>query len=240
LLESKRRAIIFFVIAILLAALSGYFILQKVKELNADLGTMVNVYVSNKEIHSRALITPDDITTTEIPAKYLRKEYITDIDEFVNSVSVVPLSEGQIITRNMLKTASTVTEEDHRLITILQAENTFFDEVLYDMDRVDIVVSHEVNGEDVTEVFMTDLKVVRVAEKDGEFSGVQVEVPFDDITELIHMQHYAETFRVIRANVGQMPTEGESSIGDVNDDSTNNTNEETEQEDTEEPVESEG
>lgn len=159
MLESKRRAIIFFVIAILLAALSGYFVLQKVKELNEDLGEMVSIYVANGDIYSRAIITPNDVTTTEIPAKFERSEYITSEEEFINSVSLVPLSKGQIITKNMLKEASAVTEEDNRLISILQSERVYFDERLSDMDRVDIIVSREVDGEKVTEVFMTDLKV---------------------------------------------------------------------------------
>lgn len=35
---------------------------------------------------------------------------------------------------------------------------------------------------------------------------------FDDVTDLIHMLHYAETVRVIRANVGQMPEHGNPSV----------------------------
>ncbi|GIO25836.1 SAF domain-containing protein [Ornithinibacillus bavariensis] len=223
MLESKRRAIIFFIIAILLAALSGYFVLQKVKDLNDNLGTMVKIYVADREIYSRALITPDDVTTTEIPAKYIRDEYITNVNDFQNTVSIVPLSKGQIITQNMLKQASTVTEENNRLITILQTANVFFDERLYDMDRVDIIVSHEVEGKKVTEVFMKDLKVARIATNNEtkEFNGVQVEVPFDEVTDLIHMLNYAETVRVIRANVGQMPNQGNPSVEDPENEDSN-------------------
>ncbi|SET34549.1 pilus assembly protein CpaB [Oceanobacillus limi] len=213
MLESKRRAIIFFVIAIILAAISGYLILKKVQTLNSDLGTMVHVYVASKDIHSRALITPADLTTEEIPKKFLRDEHITELEEFKNTVSVVPLSSGQMITDNMLKKASAVTEVENRLITLLQSDKVFFDEELADLDRVDIIISKDENGEKVTEVFMEDVKVARIARSGSEFSGVQVEVPFEKVTDLIHMQNYAESMRIIRSNVGQMPQgEGNSAI----------------------------
>ncbi|WP_217588650.1 flagella basal body P-ring formation protein FlgA [Lentibacillus saliphilus] len=203
MLESKRRAIIFFVIAIILAAISGYLVLNKVKTLNADLGTMVNIYVASKDVSSRAIITPDDVMIEEIPKKYVRDEYITDPEFFMNKVSVVPLSEGDIMTKNILKEASSVTEANNRLISILRSDRVFFDEPLTALDRVDLIVSRNVDGEIVTEVFMEDVKVARIAKNDGDFSGVQLEVTFEEAPELIHMHHYAERFRVVKANVGQ-------------------------------------
>jgi Flp pilus assembly protein CpaB len=212
LLESKRRAIIFFIIAILLAALSGYFVFDKVKDLNQNLGTTVKVYIADRHIYSRAILNQADFTPTEIPSKYVREEYITNLDDLINQVSIVPLEKGQIITRNMLKEATAVTEEDNRLITIMEGGSIVFDEPLTANDRVDIIVSRQENGEIVTEIFMEDVKVARVTA--GDFKGVQLEVPFEDVTELIHMQHYAEVFRVIRANVGQMPSNSNSNSDD--------------------------
>ncbi|MUV39182.1 hypothetical protein JNUCC1_03055 [Lentibacillus sp. JNUCC-1] len=203
MLESKRRAIIFFIIAILLAATSGYLVLKKVQTLNADLGTMVNVYVAGKDVSSRAVITPDDITTEEMPKKYVRDEYIQDPEDFKNKVSVVPLSEGNIITKSILKEASSVTEANNRLISIPKSDPVFFDERLTALDRVDIIVSHEVEGEMKTEVFMKDVKVATITKIDDKFSGVQLEVALEDAPELIHMHHYADRFRVVKANVGK-------------------------------------
>lgn len=210
MLESKRKAIIFFLIALVLAALSGFLVLKKVQALNNNLGTMVEVVVASNEISSRALITPEDITTEEIPKKYLRDEHIINIESLINKVSVVPLSSGDIITKNMLKQASTVTEADNRLVTVLRSERVFFDEKLTPLDRVDLIVSHTFEGEPVTEVFMTDVKVARTtADNKGKFQGVQLEIPFGDVPELIHMQNYADSLRVVKSNVGQQQNRNE-------------------------------
>lgn len=50
-------------------------------------------------------------------------------------MSVVPLSEGDVITRNILKQASSVVDEHNRLITLMQNERVFFDEPLEALDR---------------------------------------------------------------------------------------------------------
>ncbi|WP_067724786.1 Flp pilus assembly protein CpaB [Oceanobacillus damuensis] len=211
MLESKRKALIFFLIAILLAAASGFLVLQKVQDLNSNLGTMVNIYVANGNIGSRQVITPDDLTTDEIPNKYLREEHVTNVEELINKVSTVPLSEGDIITKNMLKDASAVTDVDNRLISLLQSDKVFFDEELTALDRVDILVSHNLEKEPITEVFLDDVKVARVAaDSDKQFSGVQVEVPYEVVPELIHMQNYADSMRIVKANVGQLAVPEES------------------------------
>ena len=210
MLESKRKALIFFLIAILLAAASGFLILQKVQDLNTNLGTVVKIYVANKDVSSRQVITPDDLTTDEIPNKYLRDEHVTNVEDLINKVSTVPLSEGDIITRNMLKDASAVTDVDNRLISLLQSDKVFFDEELTALDRVDILVSHNLGKEPITEIFLDDVKVARVATSDtesdskGSFAGVQVEVPYEVVPELIHMQNYADSIRIVKANVGQL------------------------------------
>lgn len=205
MLESKRKALIFFFIAILLAAASGFLILQKVQDLNTNLGTVVKIYVANKDVSSRQVITPDDLTTDEIPNKYLRDEHVTNVEDLINKVSTVPLSEGDIITRNMLKDASAVTDADNRLISLLRSEKVFFDEELTALDRVDILVSHNFGEKPVTEVFLDDVKVARAATNtDKEFSGVQIEVPYEVVPELIHMQNYADSMRIVKANVGQL------------------------------------
>jgi len=221
MLESKRRAIIFFLLAVLLAAVSGFLVLQKVQALNSDLGTMVTVYTADREIPSRKVITPDDVSTDEIPQQYLRDEHITDVEKLMNKVSVVPLSGGDIITANILKDASAVTEANNRLVSLLRSEKVTFDEELTALDRVDIVVSHSFEDDPLTEVFMEDVKVARVASNDeGDFSGVQLEVPYEKVSELIHMQNYADSLRLVKANVAEEDQQGDSSESGSENDQT--------------------
>lgn len=202
MIESKRKAIIFFLLAAILAGTAGFLTLQKVKDLNNDLGTMVNVYAANSEIASRSVIKPEDITVQEIPQKFITEEHVTNTEELMNKVSVIPLSAGDLITKNMLKQASAVMEENNRLITLMASERVFFDEELEALDRVDIIVSMRAGEESETEIFMRDVKVARVANEGKKFAGVQLEIPLDDAPLLIHKQNYADSVRVIKANVG--------------------------------------
>ncbi|WP_416145567.1 flagella basal body P-ring formation protein FlgA [Planococcus koreensis] len=141
------------------------------KELNTDLGTMVNVYAAGQDIASRSVITPKDITVEKIPKKFVTDEHITNTDDLQNKVSVIPLSSGDLITKNMLKQASAVMEENNRLITLMSSERVFFDEELEALDRVDIIVSLREKEDNKTEIFMQDVKVARVANDSKKFAG---------------------------------------------------------------------
>lgn len=215
MIESKRKAIIFFLLAAILAGTAGFLTLQKVKELNNDLGTMVDVYAAGQDISSRSVITPKDVTIEKIPKKFVTDEHITNTADLENKVSVIPLSSGDLITKNMLKQASAVMEENNRLITLMASERVFFDEQLEALDRVDIIVSLRDKDVNKTEIFMKDVKVARVANESKKFAGVQVEVALDQAPKLIHMQNYADSVRVIKANVGseeagETPAEAEA------------------------------
>ncbi|CEG21796.1 flagellar basal body P-ring biosynthesis protein FlgA [Planococcus massiliensis] len=202
MIESKRKAIIFFVLAAILAGTAGFLTLSKVKELNNDLGTMVKVYAAKGDIASRSIITPKDVTVEEIPKKFLTDQHITSTDDLQNKVSVIPLSAGDFITKNMLKQASAVMEENNRLITLMASDRVFFDEELEALDRVDIIVSVRFDNENKTQIFMKDVKVARVANDNKKFAGVQLEVSLEQAPKLIHMQNYADSVRIIKANVG--------------------------------------
>lgn len=202
MLESKKKAIIFFVLSLLLALTAGFLVLRKVQAINNNLGTMVKVFVAKNDISSRSLITPDNVETEEIPKKYLRDYHVTNAKELVNKVSVVPLSAGDMITDNILKQASDVVEENNRLISLRVGERVNFDEELQALDRVDIIVSERFTGKEETKLFMEDVKVARVAKEKGKFIGIQVEIPQSKVPELIHMQNYADSVRIVKSNVG--------------------------------------
>lgn len=203
MLESKRRAIIFLALSILLAAGAGFLFLKKIKDLNAQLGEMVEIYVANTDIASRALIQPDQITTREIPKKFADDSYITDKASLKNQVTVVPLSKGNIITKNIIKPATTVRDQNNRLVTVYSSGKIVFDQQLEALDRVDIIVSHNVNGKPTTEVFMKDVPVAMVAKSDDQFRGVALEMPFEQVPVFIHQQHYAQVMRILKSNVGK-------------------------------------
>ncbi|MBS4193285.1 flp pilus assembly protein CpaB [Bacillus sp. FJAT-49705] len=203
MLESKRRAFIFLSISLLLAFIAGLFFLQKIKELNSELGGMTKIYVTATDIPSRTLLQPDHVKQIEIPKRYVNNSHVINVEDLIDKVLVVPLVEDDIITKSMLKPVSNATDENNRLVTMLQSERIRFDEELEGLDRVDIVVSHKFDGKPVTEVFMKDVLVAGVIKSEKSFSGVALEVPADDAPRIIHIQNYADSIRVLKANVGK-------------------------------------
>lgn len=203
MLESKRRAIIFISISLILALIAGFMFLQKFNELNANLGGTTKVYIAKSDINSRTLIKPDMVETVDLPNKFVTETHVKDPREITNKVSVVPLSEGDMLTTNLLKPFSEVGDPNHRLVALFANERVSFDQELEDLDQVDIIVSQQFEGKPQTEVFMTDVHVFRVDKTKNEFRGVALEVPKEDAPKLIHMQNYADSIRVLKANVGK-------------------------------------
>jgi pilus assembly protein CpaB len=203
MLEAKRRAAIFFILAFILASATGYMVLQKVKDLNSDLGAMTKIYVAKADIPSRTVIQKNQMTVMELPNKFVTDSHITSFSDLESQVSVVPLSKGDMITQNMIKPASNLQDENNRLVTLHRTDKVQFDQVIEALDRVDIIVSTENDGKRSTSVFMKDV-VVRFSQGSGEkFAGVAVEVTAEQAPKLIHMQNYADHIRILKANVGQ-------------------------------------
>lgn len=202
MLEAKRRAAIFLLLAFILAAVAGYLVLEKVKQLNAELGGMVEIYVANGSIPARELIHSSQLTKMEIPQKFLTSSHITSESNIIGQVSVVPLKEGDIITQNMLKNHSNLQNKNNRLVALVRTDKIVFDQEVAALDRVDIIVSREVDGEKKTELFMKDVAVAYAQGTGADFSGIAVEVSTDEATKLIHIQNYAEYIRILKANAG--------------------------------------
>jgi len=237
MVESKKRAFIFLLISFVLALVVGYLVYEKVKELNADLGDMTEIYVAKESIRSRVLIQENQITTMEIPVRFLTDSHITDPTMLLdNQVSIVPLNAGDIITKNMIKPVSNLHDEDNRLVAIYRTSNITFDQVVEPLDRIDIIVSMEdAEGEKITEVFMTDIPVIFTQGSGNDFAGAAVEVTIEEASELIHMQNYAEHIRILKANVGRDSNLLEEMDEEVDEDAedTDATEEETEDEEIE-------
>ena len=203
MLEAKRRAAIFFILAFILATVSGYLILQKVKDLNSELGGMTEVYVAKGDIPSRTVIQENQLTVMDLPNKFVTESHVTDRDDLQHQVSVVPLSAGDIITKNMIKPVANLQNEDNRLVTLHRTDTVQFDQVVEALDRVDIIVSTNDDNKKETKLFMKDV-LVAFSQGTGEsFSGIAVEVSSAEAPELIHMQNFAEHIRILKANVGK-------------------------------------
>ncbi|MBM4763241.1 SAF domain-containing protein [Bacillus sp. B15-48] len=207
MLESKRRAAIFLLLAFLLALAAGYLVFEKVKQLNSELGGMTKIYIANDSIQARTPIKENQITTEEIPNKFIKPNWhIVDKEDILNKVSIIPINDGEIIPETILKDFSIATDETKRLIAMYPSETVQFDQEVEPLDRVDIVVSTENSGQRKTEIFMRDVLVYFASKEDGNFLGAALEVGIDDAPRLIHMQHYADKIRILKASSGMSDT----------------------------------
>lgn len=217
MLESKRRAIIFISISLLLAAVAGFMFLMKVNELNESLGGTKKVYVASQKIDSRTIISPDDIKIIDLPNKFVADDYIevSEAEKITNKVSIVPITAETIITESILKDFSNVGDPNNRKVALMWSDKVSFDDNINDQDRVDIVVSHQFDGAPKTEIFMSDVLVFKVLVNDKKESiGLHLEVSKQDASRLIHMQNYADSIRILKANVGQeQPEKGAAKEG---------------------------
>src|SRR5690606_27771780 len=122
MLEAKRRAAIFLLLAFILAAVTGYLVLEKVKELNAELGGMTSIYIAKGSIPSRSQIELSQVTKMDIPNKFLTDSHIVSEKDFEHQVSIVPLNPGDIITKNMIKPISNLQDANNRLVTMYRTD----------------------------------------------------------------------------------------------------------------------
>ena len=203
MIEAKRRSAIFLLLAFVLAAATGYLVLEKVKDLNAELGGMTAIYIADGNIPSRTLITSAQVTKMDIPNKFVTESHILSETDLVDQVSIVPLNSGDIVTKNMIKPVSNLQNENNRLVTMYRTDKIQFDQVLAALDRVDIIVSTSSDGKRETELFMKDVLVAFAQGSDENFAGVAIEITAEDAPKLIHMQNYADHIRILKANVGQ-------------------------------------
>jgi hypothetical protein len=208
MLESKRRAAIFLLLAFLLAVAASVLVFDKVKDLNSELGGMTTIYKASESIQARTPIRENQITTEEIPNRFFKDDWhITDKNEILDKVPIVPLSPDEIITTNILRDYSVAMDETKRLIVMYPTEKVQFDQVVEAMDRVDIIVSIKGdNGKPITETFMKDVLVSYAQMEKGDFLGVGLEVSMEDAPKLIHMQNYADKIRILKASGGDMNT----------------------------------
>lgn len=204
MLESKRRAIVFITISLLLACAAGFLALRKVSDLNSELGGMTKIYVAADNIPSRTLIKPEHVTTIEIPNRFVNEDsHVTKEKDFYNNVLVVPLGKNDIITQQMIKPVSNTANENNRLVAIPFSDRVNFDEQLVSLDRADIIVSHKFDDKPVTETFMKDVPVAYPLKEGKKFKGIVVEVSAEDAPKIIHMENYADSMRILKANVGK-------------------------------------
>lgn len=218
--EAKRRALLFVVIALILAAIAGVMFLNKLSTVDASLGQMVTIYVAKKDITQRQVLQPEDFEASEVPKQFLPDSVVTDLNRIQLSnnnvlpiqalTAITPLAEGDLLTTNMLKEKSEIRDPNMRIVLVSSGNNVGFDSVFTANDRVDIIVSR---SDKETKRIWQDILVAGVGkEKDGNIRTLALEMTVADAEKFIHDQNFSPAIRILKAPAVKKGTPSPSGI----------------------------
>jgi Flp pilus assembly protein CpaB len=199
--DAKRRAIIFAILSVVMATFAAFLFLQESNQLYAGLGSEQTVLVATKDIKSREPLTPEHVKAVPIPEKYMNQSMVTNVSEIEGQVLVVPIREGDQLTKNMLRPAAQLSDPSSRMVLLRASDRVLFDESFTAQDRVDIIVSYQNNpetgeGRPQTKIFMRD-KLVHSVAQDNRAIGL--ELSLNEAQELIFAENFAHSIRVVKA-----------------------------------------
>ncbi|WNQ09863.1 SAF domain-containing protein [Paenibacillus aurantius] len=228
--ESRRRAVIFTSLSILMALTATILFSNYIKSTKQSMGELAQVLVAKTDIVAGRPIDPDSFTTEEVPRKYLLPSVIQTKEELKNKITVVPIPKGQVITTSVLRD-NTVVSGDLRQV-ILRAPMAVFDDSIDVFDKVDIIVSYDdqsgspdsiakqqgvtnagsAQGQDrrVTKVLLKDVTVNNVQKKnETELSAIGVVLSLENSKSAVWALNYAKEVRVLKSGTSKALKEGE-------------------------------
>ena len=218
MIDAKRKAIILLTIAFLLAVAAAGVIVVQISNTQERLGKTVEVAAAAKDIYSNQEINiENDLKWVELPATSAYESLITKDEAkkvFENSITVVDLDEGELITDSLVRDRLNIPENE-RVVWLNATETVILDQDVTEGDFVDIVVVFQDPAQQVqTKRILTNIPVVEVDENndkkddkeeaDRENSAsnnrVKVSLPITDAEMVIHHQNTAIQMRVLRVN----------------------------------------
>ena len=217
MIDAKRKAIILLTIAFLLAVAAAGVIVVQISNTQERLGKTVEVAAAAQDIYSNQEInTENDLKWIELPATSVYESLITKDEAkkvFENSITVVDLDEGELITNSLVRDRLNIPENE-RVVRLDATENIVLDQDVTEGDFVDIVVVFQNPEQQVqTKRILANIPVVEVdnnnkkEDKDeadrenlGSNNRVKISLPITDAEMVIHHQNTAIQMRVLRVN----------------------------------------
>lgn len=204
--ESKKRAFVFMLIAITLGAVAVILFSSYMQETKASLGEFVTVQVAAQDIPAGTVIKSELLTNQEIPRKYMMDSLITSSQQLENKISVVPITEGSVITTSVLRN-NTFVKGDYRQV-MLRAPLAVFDEQIDAYDKVDLVYSYDAQSAKdkaaagdsrVTKVLLKDVTVNSVQKTGNEITAIGVLVSLNDSKSVVWALNYGKEVRLLKS-----------------------------------------
>lgn len=206
MIDAKRKAIIFLTLAFLLAIAAAGVILVQINEAQSRLGETVKVAAAKGTITSYHEIDVEaDIQWVDLPASSAYESFISEENELEDSISVVELQEGEILTKSLIRKKLDI-PADERVVWLNATEIVKIDQDITEGDLIDIVVVHTDEADKIqTKRMFSNIPVVevdQVEDSNGEASipKVKIALSIEGAEQVIHQQNTAVQVRVLRVN----------------------------------------
>lgn len=204
MVDAKRKALIFLVIAFILAVVTAGVVLNEIRKAQQSLTETTKVAALENDMKSNEAITSSKIKWVEIPKNAAVSNFIQSEGDLKNQVVLTDMKKGDILTKNVLRSKIDIAN-GHRVVWLNPTENVLIDENVTEGDRVDIVVSMEEKNAITTKRALKGIHVVEVdddveIDKNKTTSVIKVSLSIEDAEKLIHYQNTAQQIRILRVN----------------------------------------
>ena len=162
--KTRRKGWIMSIGAALLATAAGIAFFLYLGQLEAEIGVKQTVVVAAKPIPARALITPDMLTTAEMPVKYLAPSYTLNPLDLSDgkTTALINIAPGEYVQQNMVSKNAGL-EAGKRALSIAVDSVTSVGNSVRQGNFVDIVVSYiDPKGKLTTQLLLQNIKVLAV------------------------------------------------------------------------------
>jgi pilus assembly protein CpaB len=217
----RRKGWMLSLAATIIAVAAGLAFFVYLAQLEAEIGLTQSVVVAAQPIPARALITPDMLTTKELPVKYLAPSYILNVGDLTsgNTTALINIAPGEYLQQNMVSQNAGL-EPGKRAVSVAVDGVTSVGNSVRQGNFVDIVVSYiDTSGERKTELLLQNVKVLAVdtllpaqggpggqtylpAGVEGEVelvptTIVTLELPPEEALRVTHAANFAEELRLL-------------------------------------------
>jgi Flp pilus assembly protein CpaB len=203
MIDSKRKAIIFLSLSFILAVVAAGVILVQISQAQERLGETVKVAAAENDIKSYHEINSSDIKWIELPKSSAYESFITDKKELKNVISLVDIKENDILTGTLVREKVNI-PADERVVWLNATEIVLIDQGVVEGDKVDIIVSREIDKKLETKRLLSNVPVVQIesekTEEDVPADRIKISLSVEEAEQLIHYQNFAKQIRVLRVN----------------------------------------
>ncbi len=201
MVESKRKAFIFLLLAFILAVIAAGLIIKQLQVIAESTGETIEVAVAKQDINSYDELTSRNVEWIHIPLTDHVRNFIQQKSELENTISIVDLEEGNFITPNMIRSKSSIPPNE-RIVQLNVTQNVIIEEPLTEGDKVDVIVVYEESEGTVASLLFEEIPVVQVTANSGDGNDgiIRVSVSIQDAQDLIYYQNIAKQIRVLRLN----------------------------------------